>query len=224
MRVNAKKILTKSYLTKCREDKMQNKQIAEQAGVSLASVEKYMSIHGLTKTKVMPKVSPASVLTHEYFLKHHQVSTVGVICEETGFSDTTVYKFLKKFPDIELVKLTCVLGSEHFNWKTGIDASSGYRHIRVNGGYQPEHRLVMEQFLGIKLNTKQVVHHMNDNKLDNRICNLFVMNNKLHNKYHQLCFRRGIDTTQHTIADIIEIIQPHTSNELKMYAELVRIF
>jgi hypothetical protein len=49
---------------------------------------------------------------------------------------------------------------------------------------QLEHRLVMEMMLGRKLSRSEVVHHLNGNKVDNRIENLEVMSLSDHSRLH----------------------------------------
>lgn len=46
------------------------------------------------------------------------------------------------------------------------------------------HRYVMEQFIGRKLLSSEIVHHINSNKLDNRIENLIIMTKSEHNILH----------------------------------------
>lgn len=48
---------------------------------------------------------------------------------------------------------------------------SEYKAIRRNGKKYDEHRYIMEQYLGRKLEQDEVVHHVNEDKTDNRIEN-----------------------------------------------------
>lgn len=62
--------------------------------------------------------------------------------------------------------------------------SKGYRVISINGKICFEHRYLMEQHLGRKLENNEHVHHKNGDKLDNRIENLCVLSKKDHHSYH----------------------------------------
>ena len=62
--------------------------------------------------------------------------------------------------------------------------SRGFKRITVNGEHVREHRYLMEQHLGRRLNTSEVIHHLNGNKSDNRIENLIVLTQSQHIKLH----------------------------------------
>ena len=65
------------------------------------------------------------------------------------------------------------LGSKpHPCYKGGHLDSSGYRQIYVNGKPVKEHRHIMEQNLGRPLTDDETVHHINGNRIDNRLENL----------------------------------------------------
>ena len=63
--------------------------------------------------------------------------------------------------------------------------ASKYKAIKVDGVKVDEHRYIMEQHLGRKLNSDEVVHHKNGDTYDNRIENLEVMSLSQHSSMHQ---------------------------------------
>ena len=70
-------------------------------------------------------------------------------------------------------------------YKNGKSFRSGYICINnVNGKKMSEHRFVMEKHLGRKLLTTEIIHHINKNKIDNRIQNLQVLKRGEHTRLH----------------------------------------
>ena len=66
--------------------------------------------------------------------------------------------------------------------RAGLSEPRRYKTIRINGKFVREHRYLMEQHLGRKLDRNEQVHHINGDCRDNRIENLQVLTNSEHQK------------------------------------------
>lgn len=84
------------------------------------------------------------------------------------------------------------VGKKSGSWKGGRIIDNGYicilkpKHPYCNGkGYIQEHRLVMEKHLGRYLTKKEVVHHLDGDKANNKIENLHLFADMgEHHSYH----------------------------------------
>lgn len=59
-------------------------------------------------------------------------------------------------------------------------------HPAANCGYVFEHRLLMEREIGRYLTNNEIVHHINEDRKDNRLENLQLMTVSEHNRLHAL--------------------------------------
>ncbi len=77
-------------------------------------------------------------------------------------------------------------GRLHHSYKGGyIHKSSGYKIVMVEGNSVYEHRLIAEKKLGRSLMPKEIVHHINHKRDDNRPGNLEVMTQGEHVGIHK---------------------------------------
>ena len=88
------------------------------------------------------------------------------------------------------------VGSKAAHWKGGIMLVDGYKYIynpihpnATKIGYVCEHRLMMEHKLGRLLNSKEVVHHKDGNKLNNSIENLELFSSRGTHSFNEHCMK-----------------------------------
>lgn len=70
-----------------------------------------------------------------------------------------------------------------FNLKSG-SRNVVYKTVFSGGKQVPEHRVIMERFIGRKLTKDEVVHHIDGNGLNNSLSNLTIMLKSNHSKLH----------------------------------------
>jgi hypothetical protein len=60
--------------------------------------------------------------------------------------------------------------------------NKGYVEVKCGRTWVLEHRILVENFIGRRLNSQEVIHHINGNKKDNRIENLMLFPNQKEHK------------------------------------------
>lgn len=138
-----------------------------------------------------------SWLYHQYIVKENSTGTMAKIAK---VNSSTIRTWLKKF-GIKLRTTSEAMrlfnqknpgywgGENHPNWNGGrIIDDRGYvlifkpNHPRSHTGrrYIFEHILMAEKALGRKLKKKEIVHHFNGNKADNRNRNILICTMSYH--------------------------------------------
>jgi len=102
------------------------------------------------------------------------------ICTNCGVSFDRFRSFIRP-GQRTFCSLTC--RNSGYNLGGHID-KGGYRIVSINGVATREHRFIMEQSIGRKLHANEDVHHVNGDRLDNRIENLTILERAPHRMEH----------------------------------------
>ena len=100
--------------------------------------------------------------------------------EEFGLCDLHMWRWKNKRP-MDTVRANAK------SWAAieGNIGRDGYLTLYLKGRRVRAHRLVVEKHLGRRLQRHEIVHHINRDRLDNRIENLLVMSQRDHVRIHK---------------------------------------
>lgn len=157
-------------------------------------------IAGLTKCserRVMCKCDTCGVVTQttfaNYFRSQETRKRDGKTYCRSCACKVTAQKKIGKPAHNKGVIYQHLRGENHPKWKGGTYVSSdGYRMILVSHdnnitkwkNYKKEHIVVMESKLDRKLLSNEVIHHVDGDKLNNSIDNLWLTNHRGHRIVH----------------------------------------
>lgn len=160
------------------EDKSQT-EVANALNICVDTVGKYLRLYGIKKIKTKPftreelqKLYVEENMTAEKLAKHYgcSVHSMRYHLKNMNVNKGGYYKVKGVGGKVKNMGYIYVYYPDHKN---------------CNGsGYVAEHRLVVEKHIGRYLTNDEIVHHINENKSDNRIENLQVMTTSEHIKLH----------------------------------------
>ena len=122
--------------------------------------------------------------------------TTRELAKEFGITHSVILRFLhNNFIPVRKAHDITNYSSRRKNDYSEINSidSSGYKHTTRTGANVRTHRYVMEQFLGRNLLPEEHVHHIDGDKTNNNISNLFLFpSGRFHHLYHAYVNKGGM--------------------------------
>lgn len=175
--------------------------VAKRLGISFRTFSRVLSnlgIKGKGRQSKNEKLRDKEWMKDQYYTQKRSVRDIAI---EIGSTCGAVYSSLR-FLGIKFRSVNAGLrlkypggrfGKNASNWRGG-RKTAGKKYIALYSpdhpnctaeGYVMEHRLVMEKSIGRYLTKKEIVHHKNGDKKDNRIENLELLASKgEHTRHH----------------------------------------
>jgi len=120
-----------------------------------------------------------------------KIKSIYVKCDNC---ETSYSKLLSRIKNTNFCCVKCRREYQKLNPRKskGYWFENGYKVIYIgNGKGKKEHIIIMEKYIGRKLKQNECVHHINQNKLDNKIDNLELTTISNHAKIHRNMKRKS---------------------------------
>ena len=188
----SKEWLSQKYI----QEMLSSRAIAEIVGCERKTIDQWLKKVDIKKRGFggSKGKKPKKWLVNEYIIKGKSLHDLAV---ELNEDRKTIHRWLMGYEiprhpvgDNRKGKDSPLWRGGKYDYKTNPD---GYKEYKVRRGKMLiwEHRKVMEQFLGRRLTKIERFHHINLDRTDNRIENLYLFpNQNKHQKYHHLYRKR----------------------------------